>query len=60
MACNCGGKNRNQTRSRFTKGTQFTLLTPDGKTQTFGSRLEAEAEYVRQGRQGIIKPVGGN
>jgi hypothetical protein len=34
----------------------FTLQTADGRTQTFGSRLEAQAERVRAGG-GTIQPA---
>lgn len=32
----------------------FTLSTSDGRTQTFGSRLEAEAERIRRGGGSIF------
>lgn len=34
----------------------FALTTRDGKTQTFGSKLEADAERVRRGG-GSVRPV---
>ena len=65
MGCNCG-KNKKPLGTKAptpppdpkgsTKTTQtFALDTPDGATQTFGSRLEAEAARVRAGRVGTIR-----
>lgn len=34
---------------------QFTLERRDGTTQTFGSRLEAEAERIRSGGGGTVR-----
>lgn len=34
----------------------FSLITPDRRVQTFGSRLEAQAALVRAGGVGTIKP----
>lgn len=64
---NCCGKNRAaaQTR-RYAQATgsngkaeqAFTLLFRDGRTQHFGSRLEADAENARQGYTGIVRQNG--
>lgn len=35
----------------------FALVTRDGKTLKFGSRLEADAENVRLGYTGTVKPT---
>jgi hypothetical protein len=35
----------------------FALQMRDGRTLKFGSRLEAEAENVRQGYTGTVKPI---
>jgi hypothetical protein len=35
----------------------YSLTTRDGSTKTFGSRLEAEAENVRQGYTGKVQPA---
>jgi hypothetical protein len=62
--CNCG-KNRAAAQPRrvaaATTGTtqSFSLVTRDGTTQKFGSRLEADAENARLGYTGIVKPIGG-
>lgn len=39
------------------KTQSFALRMRDGKTLTFGSRLEAEAENVRRGYTGTVKPL---
>lgn len=60
--CNCG-KNRAAQPRRVGATTQsvqqFSLVGRDGRTQQFGSRLEADAENARSGYTGIVKPVGG-
>jgi hypothetical protein len=38
------------------KTQSFALTTHTGKTQTFGSRLEAEAENARNGYTGRVTP----
>lgn len=49
---------RSAPKAAGSKGTQsFTLRLNTGKTMTFGSRLEAEAENVRQGYRGTIRPA---
>lgn len=48
----------NQLRTQGTRGTQsFSLQLRDGRRMTFGSKLEAEAENVRQGYTGIVRPI---
>lgn len=62
MACgSCGSKRAAKPRTYTPSGgnQQFTLVNRDGNTQTFGSRLEADAENARAGFTGIVKPVGG-
>lgn len=39
------------------KTQQFALVLRDGRTLRFGSRLEADAENVRQGYTGQVKPT---
>jgi hypothetical protein len=39
------------------KTQQFTLQLRDGRKFTFGSKLEANAENVRQGYTGVVKPA---
>lgn len=63
MACgSCGGRNRAAQPRTFDGGRsttqQFALVSRDGTTKTYGSRLEADAENARQGYTGIVKPVG--
>ena len=60
--CNCGGR-RSAAQPRTYGGSssttqQFSLVSRDGTTKTFGSRLEADAENARAGYTGIVKPVG--
>lgn len=43
-------------RTTKPKTNRWMLVTSDG-TQYFGSRLEADAAYVANGRQGTIKRV---
>jgi len=43
VGCNCGKGSR-----------KFTLTRPDGSTQVFASRLEAEAANQREGGQGSV------
>lgn len=60
MGCNCSKPNRPRPRpaSNTAKTTQeFSLISPDGSSKTYGSRLEAEAAFVRSGRRGTVKPV---
>lgn len=48
--CNCGGRRGGKRESASGgKRERFTLNTRNGKTLTFGSRLEAEAARVREG-----------
>lgn len=62
--CNCG-KPQRPTRpnpsgsGQASGGTQsFALLTSTGsEVGRYGSRLEAEAQNVRTGRTGIVRPV---
>lgn len=60
MACNCGKRKGTGTKTTG-KGTkkieEFVLQTEDGRTQTFGSRLEAVAARERAGGTGTIRPV---
>lgn len=35
----------------------FELINSDGTTQTFGSRLEADAENARNGYKGVVRTV---
>lgn len=54
MGCNCGkrrGTKRDSSGSDKTQGSTqtFTLVTNDGRTQTFGTRLEAKAAKIRAG-----------
>lgn len=61
MGCNCGKKSSPAQPRTYTPGTStqsFALVSRDGQTRTFGSRLEADAENARQGYTGIVKPVG--
>lgn len=44
----------NNARQAARRTQTFTLTTPDRRTQTFGSRLEAEAARVRSGGTGTI------
>lgn len=61
MGCNCGkstrplgAKTSATTTSVTTVATaKFVLETPDRRTQTFGSKLEADAARVRQG--GVVR-----
>lgn len=60
--CNCGGR-RSAAKPRTFGGSssntqQFSLVSRDGTTKTFGSRLEADAQNARDGYTGIVKPVG--
>lgn len=55
MGCNCG-KPQPQPGPNTGSKPKFALET-NGRTQTFGSQLEAQAANVRQGGQGIIKPL---
>jgi len=68
MGCNCGKPQRPRPRPQQgdgsgqqaqSGGTQsFALLTPKGsEVGRYGSRLEAEAQNVRTGRTGIIRPI---
>lgn len=70
MGCNCGKKRQplGMTNGKGQKGTEgtakqtgqtqrFVLTETSGKTQTFGSRLEAEAARIRKGRAGTITVV---
>jgi len=57
MACNCNKKKTPPTGAITASATQsFVLTTRDGKTETFASRLEANAARVRRGG-GTIRPV---
>lgn len=60
--CNCRkGRNPAQPRRLATGSTStqsFSLVSRDGTTQKFGSRLEADAANARAGYTGIVKPVG--
>ena len=53
MGCNCG---KPKPRPEAPKMVSF-ILQVDGSRQSFGSRLEAEAAFVRGGRHGEIKKV---
>lgn len=61
MGCNCGQKRQTATQPRRlgTGGStqSFALVKSNGTTQTFGSRLEADAENARSGYTGVVKPV---
>lgn len=60
--CNCGKRTPRTppppppTGTAADKTQTFTLTTPDRRTQTFGSRLEATAARVRAGGVGQITP----
>jgi hypothetical protein len=65
MPCSCKGKNARRTASTSSKGASgasntsgstqsFTLTDRTGRTQTFGSKLEAEAANRRRGGTGKI------
>lgn len=64
--CNCNkpkpaARPRPYTGTSGTSGSatqSFSLVLRDGSTQTFGSRLEADAANARAGYSGIVKPVG--
>jgi hypothetical protein len=56
--CNCGKKRAAQPRTYGPITQSFSLVKRDGTTQSFGSRLEADAENARLGYTGIVKPVG--
>ena len=67
MACGGCAKRRAAAQPRRyegatgTSGTAhqaFTLLFRDGRTEHFGSRLEADAENARQGYVGIVRQNG--
>lgn len=61
--CNCGKNRAAQSRpysgGATTSTQQFSLVNRDGSTQSFGSRLEADAANARAGYTGIVKPLGG-
>lgn len=63
MGCNC---NKNRASARRYPGTvgvsgsatqEYTLVSTSG-TQTFGSKLEADAANARIGYTGVVKPKG--
>lgn len=57
MGCNCGkGKKPAPVKKEQSSGQtqQFRLITPDGSSTVYGSRLEAEAARVRSGRAGTV------
>lgn len=58
MACNCG-KRKGGTKStgKGTKKVEEFVLQTGGSTQTFGSRLEAQAANQRAGGTGTIRPT---
>lgn len=64
MGCNCGKKKQQQKQqppqsseqSNSSSRQTFTLDT-GARVQTFGSRLEAEAAWVRNGRKGVVRPA---
>lgn len=63
MACNCGKNRTSATQPRVYVGgstTKYALVSRDGSTQEFGSRLEADAANARSGYTGIVKPMGGS
>lgn len=55
MGCNCS-KPRPRPR-RTVSQEKFMLIDGAGNRQVFGSRLEAEAEFIRRGRRGVIRPT---
>lgn len=58
--CNCR-KNKTAAQPRTfsgSTGSTHSLVLQDGTTQSFGSRLEADAANARAGYRGIVKPVG--
>lgn len=61
MGCNCGKNRASAAQPRTYVGgstTKYSLVSRDGSTQEFGSRLEADAANARSGYTGIVKPVG--
>lgn len=58
MACNCGKRKGSGTKSgKGTKKAEAFVLQNGGSTQTFGSRLEAQAANQRAGGTGTIRPA---
>ena len=59
MGCNCNKpKPKPRPRPRPSSGRAATgkwQLVDGGSVQTFGSKLEAEAERVRRGRRGVVR-----
>lgn len=61
----CCGKSRRPSaaRPRTLEGERiahlpYSLISRDGSTQSFGSRLEADAENARQGYTGRVRQAG--
>lgn len=53
--CNCNKpRPRPSSGSGSSSNTQSFALEVNGKTQTFGSKLERDAEFVRSGRRGRL------
>lgn len=59
MACNCGKRKGTgaKTSGKGTKKVEEYVLQNGGSTQTFGSRLEAQAANQRAGGTGTIRPA---
>jgi hypothetical protein len=53
MGCGCSKR-----RKAAESVTSYTLSMPDGSTSDHGSKLEAQAENVRQGGGGKVEPAG--
>lgn len=52
MGCGCNKRRKAQSV------TSYTLAMPDGQTSEHGSKLEAQAENIRQGGGGKVAPAG--
>ena len=56
MGCNCGNKPKPQGSKPKGMTQAFALQDPKtGKTETFGSRLERDAEMARRNGTGIVR-----
>lgn len=64
MACNCGGGRAARRRVVDQSGrpapsdsTVYSVQYSDGSTETFGSRLEADAANARSGYRGVVRRI---
>lgn len=57
MGCNCGKKSAGTRSGLQASSVRFRVEHPDGATTQHRTRLEAEAENVRRGGKGRLKPV---